>query len=154
MKSLNFYASSVELDAHMTRFGLRVAAGLNERNAALPHDLAERLRFAREQALTRAAQVRAAGAVASPASAGVVRSGKSLALTGGPGSAGNGWWAKLAATLPLIMLLAGLWVMQRGQFHEEIAASAEVDTALLSDKLPPSAFGDPGFAEFLADGEE
>jgi hypothetical protein len=48
--------------------------------------------------------------------------------------------------LPLAPLLAGLLLMQRGQVNEQIAAAAEVDTALLSDSLPPAAFSDPGFA--------
>ena len=155
MKSPNFSAPSAELDARVTRFGLRVAAGLTERSATLPHDVSERLRFAREQALARAQQARAARVAAQPASANVVQMGSTLALNGGPrSSGGNGLWAKLVSALPLILLLAGLLIMQRGQWHEQIVAAAEVDTALLSDRLPPSAFGDPGFAEFLRDGEE
>jgi len=154
MKPSQFPAA--ELDARVTRFGLRVAAGLTERSAALPHDVSERLRFAREQALARAAQARAAAApAAATARPSVVQMGSTLALSGGPGRAGDGGlWAKLVSVLPLILLLAGLLLMQRGQFNEQIAASAEVDTALLSDSLPPSAFSDPGFAEFLRDGEE
>ena len=31
----------------------------------------------------------------------------------------------------------------------QIAAVAEVDAALLSDDLPPDAYTDPGFAEYL-----
>ena len=152
MKSPNFSTPSAELDARVTRFGLRVAAGLTERNATLPHDVSERLRFAREQALARAAQARAAVGAAAPAA---VQMGSTLALNGGPrGAGGNGLWAKLASALPLILLLAGLLLMQRGQFNEQIAAAAEVDTALLSDNLPPAAFSDPGFAEFRRDGEE
>ena len=158
MKSPNFSAPSAELDARVTRFGLRVAAGLTEQSAALPHDVTERLRFAREQALARAAQARAASATQhakSPATANVVQVGSTLALGGGPrGGAGNGLWAKLVSALPLLALLAGLILMQQGQINEQIAAAAEVDTALLSDNLPPSAFSDPGFAEFLRDGEE
>ena len=42
MKSPNFSTPSAELDARVTRFGLRVAAGLTERNATLPHDVSER----------------------------------------------------------------------------------------------------------------
>jgi hypothetical protein len=156
MNSPNF--PSAELDARVTRFGLRVAAGLTERSAALPHDVTERLRFAREQALARAAQARAAStatvAKAAP-SANVVQMGSTLALSGGPrGGDRNGLWAKLVSALPLLLLLAGLLLMQQGQINEQIAAAAEVDTALLSDNLPPSAFSDPGFAEFLRDGEE
>lgn len=160
MKSPQFSTPAAELDARITRFGLRIAAGLTERNNALPHDVAERLRFAREQALARAGQARAAAAAATSAAAvarsSTVTDGATLALRGGPrgGGGGNGLWAKLAAALPLILLLAGLLLMQKGQVNEQIAAAAEVDTALLSDQLPPAAFSDPGFAEFLRDGEE
>lgn len=160
MKSPNFSAPPAELDARVTRFGLRVAASLTERSNALPRDVSERLRFAREQALVRAAQARAASAaVVSNAAPAVVQMDSALALNGAPSGAGgagdgNGLWAKLASALPLILLLAGLLLMQRGQVNEQIAAAAEVDTALLSDNLPPAAFSDPGFAEFLRDGEE
>ena len=154
MKSSQVSAPGAELDARVTRFGLRVAASLTERSAALPHDVSERLRFAREQALARAAQARAASVAASPASAAVVQQGATLALSGGPRGADGGLWAKLVSALPLILLLAGLVLMQQSQFNEQIAAQAEVDTALLSDNLPPAAFSDPGFAEFLRDGEE
>ena len=158
MKSQNFSAPSAELDARLdasvTRFGLRVASGLTERSAALPHDVSERLRFAREQALARAVQARAASMATSPASATMAQGGATLALTSGPRGADNGLWAKLASALPLILLLAGLLLMQQGQINEQIAATAEVDTELLSDNLPPAAFSDPGFAEFLRDAEE
>jgi len=156
MKSPNFSALPADLDARVTRFGLRVAAGLTERNAALPHDVSERLRFAREQALARAAQARAARTSVSTASPGVVQMGSTLALSGGPRGTdgGNSLWTKLVSALPLLALLAGLLLMQQGQIHEQIVAAAEVDTALLSDNLPPSAFRDPGFAEFLRDGQE
>jgi hypothetical protein len=155
----NFSALPADLDARVTRFGLRIAASLTERNASLPHDVSERLRFAREQALARAAQARAARTSMSTASPGVVQMGSTLALSGGPSglpgaNGGNGLWAKLVAALPLLALLAGLLLMQQGRIHEQIVAAAEVDTALLSDNLPPSAFRDPGFAEFLRDGQE
>lgn len=156
MKLPNFSALPADLDARVTRFGLRIAAGLTERSAALPHDVSERLRFAREQALARAAQARAARTSVSTASPGVVQMGSTLALNGGPRGAGgdNSLWAKLVSALPLLALVAGLLLMQQSQVHQQIAAAAEVDTALLSDKLPPSAFSDPGFAEFLRDGQE
>jgi hypothetical protein len=156
-----FSALPADLDARVARFGLRVAAGLTERNAELPHDVSERLRFAREQALARAAQARAARAAVGQASPSLVRMGTTLALAGGPRGAGNGsqsgnngLWAKLVSALPLIALLAGLLLMQQSRIHEQVVAAAEVDTALLSDNLPPAAFSDPGFAEFLRDGQE
>jgi hypothetical protein len=158
MKSSNISVPSVELDARVAQFGLRVAASLTERSATLPHDVTERLRFAREQALVRAAQARAASTaqVASPAiSANLVQQGSTLALGGGPrGGTDGGLWAKLVSALPLLALVVGLVLMQHSRYNQQIAAAAEVDTALLSDSLPPSAFRDPGFAEFLRDGDE
>jgi len=32
---------------------------------------------------------------------------------------------------------------------EQVHAAAEVDSQLLADALPPSAYTDPGFAEYL-----
>lgn len=154
----NVSALPADLDARVARFGQRIAAGLNERSAELPHDVTERLRFAREQALARASAARAARTVA-VASPSVVQMGAVLATSGGPdlpgaGKGSNGLWAKLISMLPLLALLAGLLLMQRGQLHEQIVAAAEVDTALLSDNLPPAAFSDPGFAEYLRDSQE
>jgi hypothetical protein len=156
MKSSQFSAPTAELEARVTRFGLRIAAGLTERSAALPHDVSERLRFAREQALARAAEARKAANVAVSTSAAAVSGGSTLALGGGPSGANNGGglWPMLVSALPLLMLLAGLLLMQLGEENRQIAAAAEVDTALLSDSLPPAAFTDPGFSEFLRDAEE
>ena len=49
-----------DLDALQARFALRVTAGLSEQSDALPHDIGERLRVAREQAVARARQTRRA----------------------------------------------------------------------------------------------
>ena len=141
-----------ELDAKVTRFGLRVSAGLTEQSNALPADVSERLRFAREQALMKAQAARKAQLAVSP-SAQVVRSGMTLAL-GGPGKGGSSRWFKLASVLPLLLLLAGLLMIQHGQWYQQVTAAAEIDTALLSDKLPPAAYSDPGFSEYLSDEQE
>ncbi|PZP35229.1 MAG: DUF3619 domain-containing protein [Roseateles depolymerans] len=146
------YSATADLDARVTRFGLRIAAGLSERNAALPADVGERLRFAREQALARAQAARAARGLVAAGTV-VSRGGPTLALGGGRGRS-CGFWSRGLSLVPLALLLAGLLLAQRGQFHRELVAAAEVDTALLSDKLPPAAFRDPGFAEFLRDDQE
>lgn len=149
----------------MARFGAGVGAALTERNAALPHDVSERLRFAREQALARAAQARAAAMAAATAviSPATVQLGGTLALGGNGGTmmapagstpGGAGLWSMLMSALPLLLLVAGLMLMEMGEENTQIAAAAEVDTALLSDSLPPAAFTDPGFSEFLRDAEE
>ena len=152
---MNFTHVNRDLDTQMARFGLRVAAGLNEHSRTLPHDVSERLRFAREQALMKAQSARAAQKVAAPSTQ-VVRNGTTVALnglgnTGGKPSQG---WLKFASFLPLVMLVAGLFLIQHGQWYEQVMAAAEIDTALLSDNLPPAAYGDPGFSEYLSDEQE
>jgi hypothetical protein len=139
-------------EALEARFGLRVAARLSGGTGTLPHDVNERLRVARRQALAVAAERRAAQAAASPVRAAAVTSsgsrGASAAslLGGGPG---NPWWNALASALPMLVLLLGLYGIGHWQQLEQIATAADIDVALLGDDLPPSAFTDPGFAEFL-----
>jgi hypothetical protein len=131
----------VDVDALQMRFGLRVASRLSEACDAVPHDIAERLRVAREQAVQRARQVRLA---APTAVAGMQTSQGSIAL-GAPDS----WWVRVASVLPLLLLVMGLVLIQHLHTQAEIHAAAEVDAALLADDLPPEAYGDPGFVAFL-----
>jgi hypothetical protein len=134
-------APAATLDAVQTRFALRVTARLTERSQDLGADVTERLRFAREQALERARIAR--GAETAPKQ-GVTRAG-ALIL----GWAGSGWWLKAASVLPALALVAGLVLIQRWQDSTQVSVAAEVDAALLSDDLPPNAYSDAGFAEFL-----
>jgi sensor domain CHASE-containing protein len=143
---------SPDLDTQMARFGLRVAASLSERSRDLPHDVSERLRFAREQAVMKAHMARAAQ-TEKAVSPQIVRNGTTLALNGMGGRSSQGW-LKFASFMPLLMLVAGLLLIQHGQWYEQIMAAADIDTALLSDKLPPAAYGDPGFSEYLSDEQE
>mgnify|MGYP000131334522 CR=1 FL=1 len=125
------------------QFALRLTAHLSRGTQELPHDIAERLRFGRERAL---ASRRAATVVAtSPA---VVHAGVAAAL-GGPPS----WWLRLVSAVPLAVLVAGLVFIQHHHDLQQIAVAAEIDSALLADELPPAAYGDPGFIEFLRSGE-
>lgn len=125
-------------DALEARFARRVAAALEERGVG--HDVGQRLRVAREQALSRARHARAP---VSAAASGVVRSGGSAALAGPP------WWLRVASLAPLLLLTAGLVLIERLNNHEQISAAAEIDAVLLADELPPAAYSDPGFGEFL-----
>ncbi len=128
------------------RFAQRVASALTEGQIANPRrDIEERLRVAREQALGRAREDRR-GAVA-PA---VVATGGGTVALGGPdGADGAPWWLRLSSLLPLAVLLVGLLMIDRHYTQSQIEAAAEVDAALLADDLPPEAYRDPGFAEFL-----
>ncbi len=134
--------TSADLDSLEARFAMRVSARLNEQTQAIAPDIGERLRFAREQALARAGVARAA-ALATPQL--TVLNGASAALLGSAG----GWWVKVASVLPLIALVGGLLLIGRLQTDAQISVAAEVDAALLSDTLPPTAYSDVGFVEFL-----
>lgn len=124
--------------------GLYLAAQLSRGCETLPHDITERLRFARERALAVVPQ-RQTAAVTGGASAVLGSAGRSAVLGGGPPSI----WLRLASVLPLAMLVAGLVFIQRHYDWQQIEAAAEVDSALLADDLPPAAYRDPGFLEYL-----
>ncbi|HET9978077.1 MAG TPA: DUF3619 family protein [Burkholderiaceae bacterium] len=129
-------------EALQARFGQRIAADLSALLASqITPDIEARLRFAREQALR--ARPRSAAAAAS-----VVGQGSSAVL-GGPHESNTPWWLRLSALVPLVVLLAGLaWIDHRYD-RLQIEAAAEVDAAILSDTLPPDAYRDPGFVEYL-----
>lgn len=126
------------------RVAARLAARLHASADAVPHDISERLRVAREHAVERARTTRRAEAATRWVVAGASGGSATLAWQGAPG-----WWMKLASLLPLAVLVAGLVLIEYQGEREQIAIAAEVDAALLADDLPPSAYHDPGFAEYL-----
>lgn len=145
---MNRHSQMIEasvLPALQARLGMRIASALSERSAALPHDVTERLRFAREQALVSArARAQAAGATASAATPVSWSAGGTLALGGGAP-----WWQRALGVLPLVVLLSGLALIQQWSAHEQVMAAADIDAVLLADDLPPAAYTDPGFGEYL-----
>ena len=130
--------SVVGNDALESRFAFRLTARLSEHSQELGPDLSERLRVGRDLALARARQARAQAA---PSTSGLTAAGAAM-LSGG-------WWMKLGAVLPLVALLAGLVLIQQSHLDQQISAAAEIDAALLADDVPPKAYSDPGFVEFL-----
>ncbi len=135
------------------RFGLRVAASLSQHTGAAEHDISERLRVAREQALARARLQRAPEAVevtaSSPAIVGISPSGVATL-----GAHPADWWGRVASVLPILLMLGALILIDDWHARAQINAAADIDTALLSDDLPPAAYTDPGFAEFLRSPQE
>jgi hypothetical protein len=65
------------------------------------------------------------------------------------GDEGLNIWSRLASFLPLIALVAGLAFIQTIMDDDRANELAEVDSALLVDDLPPAAYADPGFLQFL-----
>jgi len=133
-----------ELEALQARFARRVALRLTEQANFQSHEIAERLRVARERALDRARAASRVG-MASPAVVGM--SGGAAVLGADP--AEGGWGFKLASLVPLLLLVVGLVGIQQWYTGSQIDAAADVDASLLADDLPPDAYRDPGFAEFL-----
>ena len=121
------------------RLGSQLASCLSEHTASLPHDICERLRVARESAVAQAvatAQVRAAPA-------GQPNGSATLSLLGGA------WWWRAANVLPAVVLALGMLLVDDLIDQQQVQAAADIDATLLAEDLPPQAFVDPGFREFL-----
>lgn len=169
-KSTTPTLSPAQIEALEARFALRVSARLDDGATTLPHDITERLRVAREQAVRAALRPQVAVATASQLAPARQAAGLSLAGTGGQATL-SGWGAgesprdpargrrlddgplswgwRLASALPAVALVAGLWGIQSWYRSEKVQAATEVDMALLTDDLPPAAYADPGFEEYL-----
>ena len=127
--------------ARIDRLGQAFVRRLNEHATDLPHDISERLRVARLQALS--LRKREPIRVLVP----------QLATAGGPELMPMGedmsLWRRLASVLPLIALLFGLASIHVFQNEFRTAELASLDTEILTDDLPPAAYTDPGFLVFL-----
>jgi hypothetical protein len=132
-------------DLLQDRFGRQVAARLSAGTAELSYDISERLRAARSQAVAARKSVQLQMAPS------VFRSGISAALSFGEGPS---LWRQIASAIPLVVLVGGLIVINSVQNDRRASEVAEVDAALLTDDLPPSAYADPGFAQFLKTGRD
>jgi Protein of unknown function (DUF3619) len=142
MKNLSAPHDAAAIEASL---GLRFAAAMSKRVDSLPHDVTERLRFAREQAVNKAREMRRLAPAAARAAQVVGRSAGGAAVLGTP----MPWWQRAAAVLPLLMLVAGLFMIEHWSTREQAFAAADIDAQLLADDLPPAAYSDPGFAEYL-----
>lgn len=137
-------ATNAPLEQAADRFARRVTTRLSAGNDDLPYDISERLRAAREQALAkRKIEVTVSQLRKAPT---VVRNGDTAALGGGDGAR---WWHALVSAVPLMALLVSLVVVNIAQDEYGSNELTEVDTALLTDDLPPSAYADPGFVQYL-----
>jgi len=137
----NSLLSAPPREALEARFAHRVIGLLADGTAQVPHEVSERLKVARLQALDRARALRKLSAQPAVVMQG---HGAMLAFGGSPS-----WWLRLASFVPLAVLLGGLLLIQHRYSEQQISAAAEIDAALLVDELPPQAYSDPGFVEFL-----
>jgi hypothetical protein len=141
MKTQNFSTAQPLED----RFARSVIAHLSGAVDNLPHDITERLKVARVQALGKRKVLNMQTAADVSISAGVV------ALH--PRTHHRNFWNWIGSILPLAVLVIGLITISMVQDDVRASEIAQVDAELLTDVLPPSAYTDPGFAAFLRSGE-
>lgn len=127
---------------YQDRFGRALTARLNEGAQQLPHEISERLKAARMQALSKRKVVK----LQLTADLSVHGNAAALHL----GGEHRSLWNRLASFLPLLALVAGLVTIDVLQEQNRADELAEVDAELLTDDLPPEAFTDPGFLHFLS----
>jgi len=119
------------------QFGRRVALRLDAGTDEMCYEIRERLRAARVRALSARKQPEVAPVV--------VGRGGSATLALGERS----WFYRIGSVLPLVVLAAGLVLIHISQSDGRASELAEVDAALLTDDLPPAAYADPGFVQYL-----
>ncbi len=123
------------------RLGQALARRLNDHATDLPHDITERLRAARMQALAQRKR--------EP----VLNTIPQLVMAGANGNhpldEGLNLWSRLASALPVMALLFGLASIHVFQNEHRTNEIASLDAELLTDDLPPDAYTDPGFLVYL-----
>lgn len=124
-------------------FGLRITARLAQSTDELPHDITERLRAARVHAVEKRKQVLL------EYSTPVLSNTHSGMLTASLPGSHSGWWNRLGGAGLLLILTAGLIVISAVQDDLRARELADIDAAILMDDLPPAAYIDAGFAQFL-----
>jgi hypothetical protein len=125
-------------------FGKRIASYLDQGNQQLSYEITERLRAARTRAI---ASRRVNQFEFNTAQDVQVQSNGSIRLPFP--SKMNDIYSLIFSFIPLICLAAGLMMLY--EFHNDQTALelAEIDSALLIDDLPPQAYTDPAFVDFL-----
>ncbi|WP_314323494.1 DUF3619 family protein [Comamonas aquatica] len=134
-------------------FARKLAAHLSSADANLPYVVTERLRAARVQAVSlrkrSSAPLRALHTESAPTLLGPQNETAILGTLGGPRDSAPLWLQRLLTALPLVALVAGLAFIGAEQDSRATVDVAEVDAALLTSELPPAAFTDPGFQQYL-----
>ena len=137
------------------QFARKLTAHLSANDANPPYVVTERLRAARVQAISlrkrassplRAMQTETSSQLLSLHSDGTV----ALGMLGSERQDNTPiWLRRLLTALPLVGLAACLAFIGVDQDSRATVDVADVDAALLTSELPPAAFTDPGFQQYL-----
>lgn len=137
----NSQTSATAITADMDLWGQTLAAQLNVSSQDLGHDISERLRVSRQLALK-----------SRPMPQRLMRHSLAVQANGtlsGLPDEGLNLWRILVSALPLLALVSGLMFIQHLQQDLAETDIASLDSALLLDELPPDAYTDPGFVQFM-----
>ena len=138
--TINNSSPSSELE-----FAYKVRRALDERITELPESTTQRLAQARKMAIARKKPESLAFAVA-PARrlAGAMSGGSS-----NPFDHSLGWLGRMGIAIPLLVLVLGAFGIYNMEQERRINDLADLDTAVLTDELPISAYLDHGFDSYL-----
>ncbi|MBR7798735.1 DUF3619 family protein [Undibacterium fentianense] len=127
-------------DKEEVDFAYKVRRAMTESSEMLPSATLERLASARKLALSRQKQEEPSRALAF---------GGILAGSNGTMFSNKSWLKKLWISLPLLVLMLGLYGIYEYEQEQQINDLAEIDAAVLVDELPPDAYLDNGFNAYL-----
>lgn len=133
------------------QFARKVTAHLSTLEEDLPYVVTERLRAARVQAVSqRKRQATQVNLAVETTSFAFIQS-DGTALLGQNGSSDNTplWLRRALTALPLLALAGALAFINADQDNRSTIDVAELDAALLTSELPPAAYTDPGFLQYL-----
>mgnify|MGYP006284840675 FL=1 len=126
------------------QLGLLLAQRIHE--SPLPHDVSERLRIGRHQAVMKASVLQSQSPIKRQQLAYAPElSTAATHRTGKP----SRMWLGLGSAIPLLSLVIGLFYLSGFHSQKWLSEISRIDAALLADELPPDAFTDPGFLAYL-----
>lgn len=130
-------------------YAYKIRRAMNESTESIPQATLDRLTQARQIALSRKKE---ATPTAVFALSGVL-AGNGASSSSSPSTQSN-WLKKMSLTIPLIVLIGGLYGIYNYEKEQQINDLAEIDAAVLVDELPPDAYLDEGFNAYLNKEEE
>jgi hypothetical protein len=136
MKQIDTYSS-------MDQFSQIVCFELSKTLDELPYDITERLRAARVQAIEKRKQALLQTSVE------LVAYGNSATISAGHTGSHSSWWQRIRTVGLILVLMSALITINLIQDELRARELADIDTAILTDDLPPAAYVDAGFAQFL-----
>lgn len=131
------------------RFARALTAHLSEAHAQLPYVVTERLRAARVQAVSQRKRELVAPLHQSSSALELQTAGGTATLGSGEGQGAPLWLRRVLTALPLLALAIGVVTISVQEEHRATVGVAEIDAELLTSALPPAAYTDPGFLQFL-----